>query len=63
MNGLTTTEDLNLPKYIGGYLKLVGLTSAEGLILPDGFPLERLIVQDNVMEELLMQREMNGIKR
>ena len=42
-----------MPQNVGGNLDLWYLTSAEGLILPYGFDLRRLICSDDIINEIL----------
>lgn len=49
---LTSVEGLTLPQSIGGDLDLSRLSSAKDLKLPQGFPLEKLIVPNEIIEEI-----------
>ena len=52
LSSLTSAERLILPQNIEWYLDLSGLTSAEGLKLPVGFDLNRLMVSEEIKEQI-----------
>ena len=52
LSSLTSAEGLILPQNIEWYLDLSGLTSAEGLKLPVGFDLNRLMVSEEIKEQI-----------
>ena len=53
-----------MPKaYIGGYLFLRGLTSAEGLKLPENFDIRKLIAPNHVIEEIKNHPEKYYVKK
>ena len=58
LNSLISAEGLELPEIIGGYLYLNSLTSPKGLKLPCGFPLEKIVCDVNVKNEIQLNPEL-----
>ena len=50
---MTSAEGLVLPQSVGGSLNLSGLTSANGLVLPYDFDLNKLICPSYIKNEIL----------
>ncbi|CDB92178.1 unknown [Clostridium sp. CAG:302] len=50
---MTSAEGLVLPQSVGGSLNLSGLTSANGLVLPYDFNLNKLICPSYIKNEIL----------
>lgn len=58
LDSLISAEGSELPEIIGGYLYLNSLTSPKGLKLPCGFPLEKIVCDVNVKNEIQLNPEL-----
>ena len=63
---ITNTENIVLPKEIGGFLDLRGLTSAEGLVLPESYINTVVYTAANISyipDEEYFNRENKSVKK
>ena len=57
LNNIKRIDNIKFPKYVGGIINLRSLESIEGLELPDNFKLDKLIIKEELKNELIKNKK------